>query len=230
MPYVAIGLVCVAAVGVAGVLAVRAVRRRSRENEGSAAVEGFVQSIAPSLRENIQKLENGNLGWRRLAKGKSTVGLSPLVPREGGPRWESYQLFQQARPEAAKLMERVDQLVDHVGAAASRLALKLQGLVKSQFDNDREKYRSNSRHSAQFRKALFSHEDTWMLVLRNLINSGRLFADMTGPYEQYWSERGEQYIRILEENGGEDLEELNHRKEELRSICRQLQTALGLSE
>lgn len=228
MPYVLIGLVCVVVLAVGGVLAARSARKRSEESE-SAAVDGFIDSVAGALREDIEMLRQGNLGWRLLAKGKSTVGLSPLVPREGGPRWESYQLLCDTKPEACRLMERADQLIDHVRAAANRVGVKLQGPVKGQFDEDREHYLSDSRYSAQFRKALFSHEDTWMLVLRNLLNNGRLFEEMTGPYQKYWSERGEEYVRLLKENGGEDLEELKHRRRELLNTCLKLQDALGLS-
>jgi len=213
-------------------LALYLIHKRRKEEEPDVAGEIVSQVVEPArqaLQQNVEMLQEGDVGWRRLAKGESSIGLSLVVPRTDPVRRNWFARFEDEWPAAAELMREHDRRVQELRKTAARLAGKLEASVRKQFEEDRERFLtvpSGAGKSEKYRKMLTGNEDGWMLVLRAVLNGKRFAERLMGEYGQYWAERGAVYQRILETHGGSERRQFDDLKVKLRNLSRDLRESL----
>jgi len=196
-------------------------KRRSVEAE---FLERVVQPACRSLGRNLQMLRQGDVGWRRLARGKGAFGLSLVAPVEKSSRRGCYVRFRRRFPAVAASMERIDVMASAVGTAAEGLARKLESPLRQGLQQEGK---GIAQESAQRLQTLCRHrQDTWMLQLSDLIN-GHYVNGSGGQYGESSAQTATRQLTILRVEGGDEFREFENLKRELHRESRSLQESLG---
>jgi len=194
--------------------------KRHRANASEAADEMLRRVVEPAvqaLKKNLRMLGDGDIGWRALAKGESGIALSFIVPRNRSGRGECFDRFREEFPDAAAAMEKNEQRVRRVRVAAASLAARLEAPVKRQFERHREMVHSDPQGTAAYRDMLLGNEETWMMLLRTLVNNGKYIPDRFGrQYRAYWAATGSAYLQLLKDHAAKEHREFEMAKAELR--------------
>lgn len=205
---------------VGGIYAAKYVLRRNEEQETQGALHRAAEGMLPVLENNLQKLQSGNLGWRRLGHGKDIIHLGRLTPKEGTEKAEDFAVLQEEHPETARTIERHDKRIWELRDAATKLAEAIQAQVRKQLDQDRQP------EEGQQPKVRNVPEDSWILLLQGLINNGQFEDGLKGNLGAYWTERKLRFQQILEGYGGPHRRKFEELKNELEETERELQKTL----
>ena len=74
-------------------------------------MKSFLDTAVETLTSDSEMLSKGDVGWRPLAKGESSIGLSTVVPTDGAG---GFKMLEDEDPELASKLRRRDKLVAHV--------------------------------------------------------------------------------------------------------------------
>ncbi len=190
--------------------------RRIENNSRAELHHRFMEVIAANLRQNLKNLQKGNLLWRRLGHGQSTIGLKKIAPRKSGIVPVSLETIAEKRPDIVEEVEAIDSGIDKLQHAANRLASVLEEPVRKQFHGDRNAIADRDTGQVRrFRKWLIDHEDAWMEMLANLINNGQTLTEQSDPALLYWQHSESSYHAILKKHGDPELRDLQSRKSDI---------------
>ncbi len=172
-------------------------------------LDAFLKLIARNLKQNLEKLEKGDLGWRRLGHGQATIGLKKVAPKKADVVPVSLDTVEEKHPDIVREIREVDSKIVRMQTAADDLAKKIEAPVRESFQKDRQTILDQDDSSTrEFRKWLIDREDGWMSLLANLVNSGQTLNDKSDPATLYWKHSKSVYHKVLEENGGREREDL----------------------
>jgi len=196
----------------------RAKRHRASAREAAdEMLRRIVEPAIQALKKNLQMLGDGDIGWRVLAKGESGIALSFIVPRNSSGRGECFSRFREEFPDAAAAMEKNERRVRRVRLAAASLAARLETPVKRQFERHRELVHSDPQGTAAYRDMLLGNEETWMMLLRTLVNDGKYIPDrFARQYGAYWAATSNAYLQLLKDHAAKEHREFEVAKVELR--------------
>ena len=208
------------AVGVPVLLVLRYLAaRRRKTGERDIADEMLQQIVEPAIRaleRNVDMLRDGDIGWRALAKGESGIALALVVPASNSERGEHFERFTEEFPETVATMERNDRRVRRVRIAAASLAASLETPTKRQFEQDRERVRDDPQGAAAYGDTLLAYEETWMVLLRTIINDGKFIPErFARQYGAYWTARGSVYLQLRTDHAAKEHREFERTKTEL---------------
>ncbi len=198
---------------VLGVVVFFVFQSQSNKNNERELYKAFLKLIAGNIQQNLDKLDKGDVGWRRLGHGQATIGLKKIAPRKADVVPVSLETVENNHPQLVKDIKDIDADIGRTQAAADRLASSLEAHVRQQFLSDREKLQDvNDSEVKQFKKWLTDREDAWMEMLANLVNNAQTLKESSDPGTLYWQYSKDHYIKILEKHGGDELEDLNRLK------------------
>ncbi len=185
--------------------------------------ENFFRVVKLNLKENLQKLENGDLGWRRLGHGQATIRLRKTIPNNAGTSDVSPDSVGGAYPDLIEQIKEIDAGIGRLAGAAKRLADKLEGPVRGKFQEDRHELTDRQDPDVlHFRKWLIDTEDAWMEVLANLVNNGGALDKKSDPGALYWQYAESEYKSILEKHGGREYRDLQQLRAKIAEQSRVL--------
>jgi hypothetical protein len=221
MMIMAIAGIVALVVAAAGILAWKK-RQSSRKKE---KLQSFVRSALRTLNEDAEMLEKGDIGWRILAKGESSIGLSHVVPGNNRSEDSGYDALSEEAPQVAEGLQQRDRLVDQISQYARNAANNLESPVRKVVNHDKKKVSSEPEKFGQFKHMLLQNEEVWMMVLQSLLNGGQN-ADESTQYGKYWRARRDVYENMAGEKGGEGYRKLGALKEKLLDRTQELQKHL----
>ena len=187
---------------------------KHQKSQKNQRLKNFLRSAVKTLEEDGKMLENGDVGWRPLAKGESGIGLSMVAPSDGGSSDSGFTVLREEAPQVAKGLQKRDELVENVSQYAEGTADNLEAPVRRIVDQDKEKVSSEPDKFGQFKHMLLRNEEVWMMVLQSLIN-GAQNADDSTQYGKYWQTRRDVYEEVAQKKGGDAYEKLLETKEKL---------------
>ena len=220
MIMVIVGVVVVVAV-IAGIL----IWKKQQSSVKQKKLRSFLRSALKTLDQDVDMLSDGDIGWRILAKGESSIGLSHIVPASQRGGQSGYDVLKEQAPKVADSLQQRDELVDQISEHARRAADSLESPVRSVVDHDKQKVSSDPEKFGQFKHMLLQNEEVWMMVLQSLLNGGQN-ADESTQYGKYWRTRREVYEELAQEKGGDAYKNLNDLKEQLHEKTQKIKKHL----
>lgn len=175
---------------------------RPPEEETEYDLPKLLDILRQRVQQNLEMVRSGNVGWRRVAWGRTRIDLLPLLPPEEDRGKGAFGKLEKRFPALMAEMAIADERRSRLRRAADNLAERLEGPVKE-------------RSEKEAVRALRDNEENWLLMLRQLINNEAFFDELAARYQQYWQNHRESYMRTLKAHGGRALEELGHLREEL---------------
>jgi len=140
--------------------------KRHRKTEQQRLCSAFLKIIEDNLRENLDKLKRGDLGWRRLGHGKATIGLKKTAPKKADVIPISLDTFKTEYPEITRIIKDIDSKINRLQPTCKRLAANLEEPVREKFMKDREHLAGEDSNSVMyFRKWLYDQEDGWITIV-----------------------------------------------------------------
>ncbi len=201
--------------------------RKKKDSARAEAILKLLEALAKRVDKNHEMLKEGDIGWRKLAKGESSIDLMPLVPGGEGEMAETYEQFKREHPDVAGLVEKNDKVLEKLRTEVFELVDKIEGPVRNQTQEDKQYVTDHKEEARRYRQMLLGNEEVWMLVLETLINESDVAAaGQSDQYKHFWADRGEDYKKLVEENGGETWKNVRRLKVELRNVNEELEKAL----
>lgn len=201
--------------------------RKKKDSARAEAILKLLEALAKRVDKNHEMLKEGDIGWRKLAKGESSIDLMPLVPGGEGEMAETYEQFKREHPDVAGLVEKNDNVLEKLRTEVFELVDKIEGPVRNQTQEDKQYVTDHKEEARRYRQMLLGNEEVWMLVLETLINESDVAAaGQSDQYKHFWADRGEDYKKLVEENGGETWKNVRRLKVELRNVNEELEKAL----
>jgi len=216
-------ILAVVVVPVLGIVAYTLMRKK-KDNARAEAILKLLEALSKRVDKNHEMLKEGNLGWRKLAKGESNIDMMPLVPAGEGESAEAYRQLKKEHPKIAKLVEKNDRVMEELRTNVFELVDKVEGPVRNQTQEDKQYVSDNKEAGRRYRQMLLGNEEIWMLVMETLVNESDVAAaGQSDQYKHFWADRGDTYKKIVEEKGGETWTKVRRLKGELRSVNEELE-------
>lgn len=201
--------------------------RKKKDSARAEAILKLLEALSKRVDKNHEMLKEGDVGWRKLAKGESSIDLMPLVPGSGGEMEDAYTQFKKDHPDVAELVEKNDKVLDELRTNVFELVDKIEGPVRNQTQEDKQYVTDHKEEARRYRQMLLGNEEIWMLVLETLINESDVAAaGQSDQYKHFWAARGDTYKKLVQEKGGETWTKVKRQKAELRKVNEELEKAL----
>jgi len=191
------------------------VYKSSLETKKSNLYKAFFTQVNNNVQGNLENLEKGYFGWRRLGHGQATHNLKKVIPKNDDAFPIPLKQINEEYPNIIAQARTFEQTLDRIQVTTKRLAEALEGPVRKRFTEDRQTLTDRGNPEIlSFRKWLVDREDGWMAVLANIINNEQVLANKDDPGYLYWQYAKESYREILQQYGKSEAEELENLRED----------------